>query len=171
MASHAGNRADFPDDRGWFAVDRARKHRVVVRTGIGGAAAGASRLQRRDGGGGQPTQLAAGSGADHLVHRHKFHAVLITHDKGLGRVVQIVSCLGNGPARHVASGHRARCRRGLYGSRYEWMARVTGSIVRRRVRCRGPSARPWTSRSSRTRAGGGNTPRSPGPLSGCWRMV
>ncbi len=45
----------------------------------------------------EPPNWQRAAGLTTYYNRHKFHAALVTHEAGLGRVVRIVSCLGDWP--------------------------------------------------------------------------
>ncbi len=51
-----------------------------------------------------PPNWQRAAGLTTYYNRHKFHAALITHDRALGRVVQIVSCLGDWPGEGLTFG-------------------------------------------------------------------
>ncbi|MEO8244469.1 MAG: glycoside hydrolase family 43 protein [bacterium] len=51
-----------------------------------------------------PATWQQAAGLTTYYNRHKFHAALITHDRVLGRVVQIVSCLGDWPGEGLTFG-------------------------------------------------------------------
>ena len=53
-----------------------------------------------------PPNWQRAAGLTTYYNRHKFHAALITHDADLGRVVQIVSCLGDWPGEALTFGAR-----------------------------------------------------------------
>ena len=51
-----------------------------------------------------PPNWQRAAGLTTYYNRHKFHAALITHDRGQGRVLQIVSCLGDWPGEALTFG-------------------------------------------------------------------
>ena len=52
----------------------------------------------------QPPNWQRAAGLTTYYSRHKFHAALITHDPVLGRVLRIVSCLGDWPGEALTFG-------------------------------------------------------------------
>ena len=51
-----------------------------------------------------PPNWQRAAGLTTYYNRHKFHAALITHDEGMGRVLQVVSCLGDWPGEGLTFG-------------------------------------------------------------------
>jgi xylan 1,4-beta-xylosidase len=51
-----------------------------------------------------PPNWQRAAGITTYYNRHKFHAALVTHDRVLGRVLQVVSCLGDWPGEALTFG-------------------------------------------------------------------
>lgn len=53
-----------------------------------------------------PPNWQRAAGLTTYYSRHKFHAALVTHDAALGRILQVVSCLGDWPGEALTFGAR-----------------------------------------------------------------
>ncbi len=101
-----------------------------------------------------PETYQAGAGLTTYYNRHKFHAVFVTHEDGVGRCLRVMSCPGDWPAGGSRWARRWRSGRDRWSCVSSCTGRSSGSsggraaIGWRWVECSMP-------RSSRTRGTGG----------------
>lgn len=82
-----------------------------------------------------PPNWQRAAGLTTYYSRHKFHAALVTHDTELGRVLQIVSCLGDWPGEVLTFGDRVALPEGavrievrVFGAAQQFYWSVDGAL-------------------------------------------